>query len=69
MRAGHRLLRLNHFQVVGHTCAETIARLCKRLIGQIHGTAGDFHLVGSGDQVQQCYPNIVVNLAANIAQL
>ena len=51
------------------TPAETVLRLRKRLLRQIHRASGDFHLLGSSREVEQRSPNLVIDTTAQIFQL
>src|SRR5208337_3083786 len=69
MSAGDRLLGLHYFQVVGNPGTESIPRLRKCLFRQLHGTARDLDLIGSGVQIQQSTADFIINAAAKIPQL
>ncbi len=69
IRAGDCFLCLDDLQIVRDPGRETVLRLRKRLLCQIHRASGDFHLLGSSREVEQRSPNLVIDTTAQIFQL
>ena len=67
--AGHRLLRLHHFDVVGHAGREPVAGLHQRLIGQVEIVSRHRHLVGRRANVQKRRADLIIDLAGQIGKL
>src|SRR5262249_45041535 len=63
---GDQLLRLDHLDGVGYTCAETVASLCESLFGQIYITARNVDLFCGGIQVEECCAHVGINLRPQI---
>ncbi len=68
VRAGDRLLRLDHFDVVRHTGGKTVASLDQCLIGQIDGVARDFNLVRRRLHIQEGVPDVLINLRSQVVR-
>src|ERR1700739_2085094 len=66
VRARQRVLRGNHFNVVGHPGLETVARLIDFFSGQLHSQIRDLHFVASRFQVEQRGLYAQANLVAQI---
>ena len=69
VRAGKRLLRLNDFEIIHDSGSKAILSLGKSLLGQVNGTACNFHLVGGGRKIKQRSANLIIYASAKIVQL
>ena len=69
IRAGHRFLRLHHFDGVGHPGGESVPGLLQRLIGQLEIAFRHRYLVGGRLDIEKRRAHLVIDLSAQIGQL
>ncbi len=67
--AGDGLLRLHDFQIICHSGGKAVLRLSERLFRQFDRATSDLDLLSGCVKIEQCGAYLVVNLAAEVAQL
>ena len=66
VRAGERLLGLNHLDAIGHTGSEAVLRPSKALIGEVDVLLCYSDLLFRRIEIEKGRSHVIVNLTANV---